>query len=321
MKWRCCVNGIAGRLWVVRTRWHFLVWGLLLAGLVHCGVSDGLSQDLASYGTSAGETVLPVQRKLSQAEADAIVLEQGEARKSQEQSDREKAALLRVVERTEVGFGADRLIFNQVAPPDVSAPIVAAEPAGTREPSTAEIEQWSSAAEKVHRVLPVSATVFDRRITHLRWSHEGHDYTAWSALDFNLLRGTVEFETADARYLLLLGVDNSTSEEFEASNAEMREAGIDDYEPKTIPDPAGFTPGEAVYFVETEPGERLDDAAFEGIDALHEFCARNAAQLAIDLGNRETMEAARLRYEAANPEKPGEPVLNFWMVGKPSTPE
>lgn len=161
-------------------------------------------------------------------------------------------------------------------------------------------------------MFSLSATVFDRRITHLRWEHAGRSYSAWSSIDFNYLRGATSWETANASYMVLLGVGDTTSKDFEASNQIMREAGIDDYEPKRIPDASVFTPRQVEYLIESAPDE--DAAAFEAIDALHDYYERNTRQLQIDYRNTQRLNAARERHEAAHPEPPRKAVLNFWMI-------
>ena len=114
------------------------------------------------------------------------------------QSDAGPALKLDVIEGVKVKLPDRSLYYRRVAPP----PALPQE-AKTAQPTPAPLtpEQLAIAerrAEKRSEVLMLSATVYDRRVTDLRWWIGNHEYRAWSNVDFNYLAGAGEIETEDA---------------------------------------------------------------------------------------------------------------------------
>ena len=155
-----------------------------------------------------------------------------------------------------------------------------------------------------HRVLSLSATVFNREITRIRWRHEGEEYTAWSTIDFNHLRGVRQFETDDKVYSLNMGIGEESTQDGRSS--------VD------LPDLSSVTPGQAEYFVETDDPDLLEnDALFAPLDVLHVYYERNAELLAWEYERRKILNAARKRYREAHPPEPSDTVIHFWRKGSP----
>jgi hypothetical protein len=64
-------------------------------------------------------------------------------------------------------------------------------------------------------VITLSATVFDREQTMLRWNVGTEEYVAWTNVDFNYLRGLSKFSSHGKSYLLNLGIgDEINSKSF-----------------------------------------------------------------------------------------------------------
>jgi hypothetical protein len=79
-----------------------------------------------------------------------------------------------------------------------------------------------------------------------------------------------------------------------------------------VPDLPPFTEGRAEYFVFADASAQIDEDAFEGIDLLHSYFDANKSELKIRYQRKEAIDAAKVRYEAANPEKPKNATVHFW---------
>lgn len=280
--------------------------------------SFGQAQE-ASNQRSQVERALPAE--LSEREADAIVQERAEAK---EQREAERLARLtsrvnfRVLERKEVDLGERKIIMNRVAPPVLQAQPVEEVRVETERPqlSEAEIQEMMRRyQEKEHRTIMLSATVYDRQFTELRWTYEGEQFLAYSSIDFNFMRGVTDFETDDAFYFFFLGIGNEDTETIEERNRLAKEQGWEGYVETQIPEPPAFTPGRAEYaIVSDDPTTIKRDEVFDPIDALHAYFEQNERRLRIEYQRTEALNEARKRYEAANPEEPKDTVINFWPV-------
>lgn len=270
-----------------------------------------------SVKTSAESTLV----EMSQREADAIITEQAEAK---EQREAERLVRLtsrvnfRVLERKEVDLGERKIIMNRVAPPVLEARPVETVRTEADQPrfSEAEIEEMMRRyQEKEHRTIMLSATVYDRQFTELRWNHGGEQFLAYSSIDFNLMRGVADFETEDAFYVFFLGIGNEDSETIEERNRLAKEQGWEGYVERQIPQIPAFTPGRAEYaIIADDPDIIKRDDVFDPIDALHAYFEQNERRLRIEYQRTEALNEARKRYEAANPEEPKDTVINFWPV-------
>lgn len=285
-----------------------------------CALSASFGQaQEASNQRSQVERALPAE--LSERQADAIIAEQAEAKELREA---ERLARLtsrvnfRVLERKEVDLGERRIIMNRVAPPLLAAQPVAEARVEPERPqlSEAEIaEMMRRYEEKEHRTIMLSATVYDRQFTELRWNHEGEQFVAYSSIDFNFMRGVTDFETDGAFYFFFLGIGNEDTETIEERNRLAKEQGWEGYIETHIPQMPAFTLGRAEYaIVADDPNIIKRDEVFDPIDALHAYFEQNERRLRIEYQRTEALNDARKRYQAANPEEPKDTVINFWPV-------
>jgi hypothetical protein len=118
----------------------------------------------------------------------------------------------RVVESREIDLGDRSLIFNRVEPPVLKPqPEPASTPVAAPSQPSAEELQWMRERESKPDVFMfLSCTVYDRAVTEVRWQREDGQYVVWSSIDFNHLRGLLDFETTDARYSVFLGIGNES---------------------------------------------------------------------------------------------------------------
>lgn len=144
--------------------------------------------------------------------------------------------------------------------------------------------------------------MFDRNISRIRWRHDDNDYTAWSTIDFNYLRGLRQFETHTRVYSFYMGIGD-----VEPDTAEYAKADVPDLPP--------VTDGRAEYFVETgDPAILEDDRIFAPLDALHIHYETNEAYLKHDYERRRILNEARRRHREANPPQPQDTVIHFFPI-------
>jgi hypothetical protein len=133
--------------------------------------------------------------------------------------------------------------------------------------------------------MTLSATVVDRATTFLRWQYAGAEYQAWSNVDFNLLSGIREVSVGEAKYAIIVLVNNSTGSEVESlPHAAVRHELVS-YEPELI----------------QVAGIPNLGAALAGILGLHELFRTEKEALDAEFQRR---EAARLEREEASPSQP-----------------
>ena len=145
----------------------------------------------------------------------------------------------RVIEQTQINRGDHKIILNRVAPP-VLPEKRAAVPQTTAPLSTEAMQTALRQERKKSAVLFLSATVYDRQVTLLRWFGEGGEIRAFSNIDFNFLAGLGQIETDDTVYAIFMGLGNETRE----AVAERNRAGVE-----PIPPLSQFSPVRAEYFV------------------------------------------------------------------------
>lgn len=253
-------------------------------------------------------------RILSEREAETIVRDTMEAR---ERAADERLAELDnrpAVERTYADLGERRVLFNRVKPRPVVQRIEAAESQAERPQLTeAEInrlmEEWQV---KDDVFIMLSGTIYDDRITELRWVHNGRSYLAYSNVNFNYLRGIGSFETEDAHYSFFMAMGEDSRESVVRRNRQARAEGWENHTPQWLPTMRDFSGRSPEYLViSDDPDVFADESAFAGLDALHLYYQENERELKIAYQRREALNAARKRYLQENPPKPRDTVINF----------
>ena len=224
---------------------------------------------------------------------------------------------LKVLDGVEVKFPGRSIFYQRVEPPaapaaraPVTAPV--AKPLSLAESAAAEAR-----AAKKSEVLMLSATVYDRQVTELRWRSGNRDYHVWSNIDFNYLAGHGEIETEECVYFLIMGLGNETREsvaewnrfapEWERLAAAEGLAG--QWATKAVPDLARFPAGRSAYLLSGDPPA---DDSLAALDALHRYFDANRLRLIADYAQRETARTAREQWLKEHPPTPQDTVINFW---------
>jgi len=224
---------------------------------------------------------------------------------------------LKVLESIEVKFPGRSVFYQRVAPPTAPpartpAPTPVVQPLSLAESAAAEAR-----AKKKSDVLMLSATVYDHRVTELRWRSGNRQYRAWSNIDFNYLAGHTEIETDNIVYFLIMGLGNETREsvaewnrfapEWERLAAADGLAG--QWETKAVPDLAKFPAGRSTYLLSGDPPA---DDSLAALDALHRYYDANRIQFVADYAKREAERTAHEQWLKEHPPAPQDTIINFW---------
>lgn len=162
-----------------------------------------------------------------------------------------------------------------------------------------------------YQYLFLSATVFDRKTTLLRWWHEGIEHQAYSNINFHEARSANFFEKDGVVYVLFMAIGDENSENLADWNARAAERGLPQRVPRILPDLSQFMTGEHGYVV---AGQRGVDEAYAPIDALHQYFSQNRERLIGICRQWEVETKARQEWLKANPPKyEDKPNLDLWF--------
>ena len=183
--------------------------------------------------------------------------------------------------------------------------------------SLAESAAAEARANKKSEALMISATVYDRQVTELRWQAGGRQYRAWSSIDFNYLAGQGEIETEDCIYFLIMGLGNETRASVADWNAfapewqrlAAAEGLAGSWETKSVPDLAKFPAGRFTYLLS---GEAPADDSLAALDALHRYFDANRLRLIADYEKRTAERTAREQWLKEHPSVQQDTIINFW---------
>jgi hypothetical protein len=202
------------------------------------------------------------------------------------------------------------ITVDEVADPHFPAPAPAPPPEAVQpDPEAVAAFRARMALRPKPVFIHLSATVYDRENTLLRWFPNGQqdkEMVAWSNIDFNLLAGNDRFNYNGKDYYLLfdMGSENSTFRRRAAERFGKT------YTPPAIPP---LPPDENPAFVVIK-GNPADAAAMEPITVLHDIFRADPAKFKADY---EAREAAQKEHEAwlrAHPPEPQDIHLRVWEI-------
>lgn len=210
-----------------------------------------------------------------------------------------------ILQTSSVNLGNRSAIYNLVVPPVLPPPPV---PTPPPPPLTAEqIQVLEARPLKMSVVLFLSATVFGRQVTQLRWSDENGQHTAFSNIDFNYFSGPSGFETADTSYFLFMGLGNQTREE----------AGADSIQ---VPPLSQFSAAASQYTVGENSVNPPTAGSLKMLDDMHAYFDANKLQMIDSYNKRVADQAARAQWLLDHPPVPHDTVINFWPVKSTNYP-
>ena len=150
-----------------------------------------------------------------------------------------------------------------------------------------------------------SATVYDRRVTELRWNEGGRAFRAVSNIDFSLFSGIGEIDLGMTRVLYLMAIGN-------AATIDPRTRTVLAPPPEVATAlqalPANFS---AYAILGDAPPE--SDRTLQILDKIHPYFDANRARVIQAFEAREAERLARLEYEKAIPPPPFDAPLSFWL--------
>ena len=165
-----------------------------------------------------------------------------------------------------------------------------------------------SANQKAQRMVSLSATVYDRRITVLRWLHGTKTIRVLSNIDFLYVAGVGEIETTDSIYELVLGLGTATAD----GNSD--DAGTQVWLARAqwrLPNLALLPTALSSYII--ADGSVSDDPeGFAALNAIHAYYDAHRTQLIQSYQQRMADEAARHLYLRLHPPVVKDTVINFW---------
>jgi len=219
---------------------------------------------------------------------------------------------LQVIESLEVRRGQDTTIYERVVPP-VLPPRPPAQAALEPQAVPLTAEQQRREAKKAETLL-VTATVYDHRITELRWQQDGRERRAWSSIDFNHLADVTEIETAGTIYQLLLALANLTSAEVEANNRAIAEQGLPAKLMTQLPPPEQFLADRSSYSLVEAPTGPAPAEVTALLEALHTYYDAHRASLIEQSTKFAAETAARAEAARLKAAQPKRTVIQFWRA-------
>lgn len=212
------------------------------------------------------------------------------------------------VEHTSVlNKGGRKISLERVIDPDIKMP---SKPRTRTNPYPAigiptQAVNVGQAQEGTKTVLVmISATVFDHEHTFLRWTVMGHEgkaeeFEAWSNLDFHHFTGFTSYEVDGIQFGLIMGIGDSTG----GADEKRVLRGL----PKLSKDKPSY---------KITKGDRSNLEAVTLIRGLHELYREEGSLLERAYRGRERARIAQEAEMKANPPKPRDVTIRFWLGGR-----
>lgn len=218
---------------------------------------------------------------------------------------------LRVLDSLEVDFGNRSIFYNRIETPVLRqrpAPLPA--PVETSDSPTPEdlarIREWESKSDVM---LFLSATVFDREITLVRWRCADGDYVLWSSIDFNHLRSLMTFETVERRYTLFLGIGEETTKKVGQEPDPQKAGGP--LPPRRLAEAA---PARSAFQFVSVPKTGVSPAARRALDDLHRYYNIHRARLSAGFEASEAARAAHEKWVKENLPIPKDTTISYFPI-------
>ena len=149
----------------------------------------------------------------------------------------------------------------------------------------------------------ITATIYDHRLTKVKWQHDGEKFEAVSNIDFNHLNSITSFKTRGKNYsFMLLAVNAPLTDLKRQASAETDLASYQKLK--------GLEPSYTV-----TKGDLNDEAAMEFIEAIHDLYAAEQPRLIAAYEARlrnEKIRAEQLAELRENPPPKPDLTINFW---------
>lgn len=218
----------------------------------------------------------------------------------------------RIFWETKIRQGGRNVTMQEVAAPIFPKP-VETEAKPERKFTPEEIKELLSQTENglPQHFVTVSATIYDRRATHLKvWSHDGEQrepVEAWSNADWNFLGGFASFEGRGQSFTFLMFPGNSSIETLRQAQRRNPEIVVPEI-PKELP---RYRQSGARYVVMNHEEVKNEDA-LEFLEAIHDLYEAEKPTLVRAYRQREIQRKRRAEELRLNPPKPEDIEISFW---------
>lgn len=179
---------------------------------------------------------------------------------------------------------------------------------------TRSTRPWFGPSQHPRYFIMLSATVYDRRRTLLRWQVGGdypRSYAAWSNIDFNHFSGVGVFDQSGKHFALFMGISNQDTARMAARMAAFGRI----YQPPIPPPLLEDVP----CFVVVE-GDPADAGALLPVMALHEYYRSERSRLVTAFAERERQRVAREAAEKALAALPVRRTLRHYSIPPKENP-
>lgn len=221
----------------------------------------------------------------------------------------------RVLKAWELNLGDHSIRYNRVAPPVLpeQPPPTPSAPPPTAEEIAAAKAAWDREPHKKYEILFLSATVYDHKVTEVRWYGGKREFRVFSNIDFNYLRGLGSFETEDTVYTLLMGIGDETTESVTEFNQYAAERGFPKKAWKNIPAVETFSRTRSEFaVVEDKVNGAPAEEDLTALDALHVYYDANKQRLIEESVKLQAANEERARWLKEHPPVPKDTVINYW---------
>lgn len=219
-----------------------------------------------------------------------------------------------ILDSQEVDLGPRSIIYNRVATPDllpqqepVKSPVAESIASVPTAEEIAAFERW----QQMHHVtLFLSCTVYEDSLTEVHVWHEQSQISFWTTINFHYLSQITSLETEDTYYFLLMGLGDSTREEFDRNNAFL----LDQGRPELVRVWPVLSPSSTSSKWEIVSGDPAPPEVIRAIEDLHNYFDANRNNLINQYTQREAERVARQAWQKANPPQPVDTVIEFFPI-------
>lgn len=171
-----------------------------------------------------------------------------------------------------------------------------------------------------HVSLLLSCTVYDNQLTEVRFRHWDNDVVFWSTVNFNYLSQLMDLQTKDTYYFIMMGIVDSTKEEFHQQNAELLRMGRRDLLSTWPIDLLGSmqSTGKSAWRIPSKTP--VPQEVLRTIADLHSHFDANRDALIAQHAEREAARIAHEKWAKDNPPQPKDTVIQFFPIQSVHSP-
>lgn len=216
----------------------------------------------------------------------------------------------RILDIQEVELENRKIIYNRIETPELKQesqkPAVA--PVAAPAMSAQEEEELRIWEAKFQYSLCLSVTVYDGKVSELRWWEDGLENVVWSNINFMHFCPFWDLETTDAYYWLMVWGWETTTSEVLAMNAQAKTSEqLTHLPPVTLPSFEKAGP-------KWQAASRLSEGAKRAMNDFHEYYRKHGGQMAGAYARQEADAKAQEEWLKAHPPIPQDTIINYFPI-------